>query len=1391
MKTNKPRSKGGRTASSGSTSGVSDDASTTEVRSGSSPLIHGVVVDGFKRSRPTNLQAFHVRKALMEFNDGSLPWYDPESTFSTGGTSVDSVSTRLSVSVKDANDWLHSNVLSVRAASRFSNYADVPLNEEYHRRLNFFAYVPDAAELDESFQFEAQMFAVDEFSQLFSESCTFHFGFLADLDMEYHRLRAAGAVGMFNESSEYSPWYHAYHFYRDMIEDTYLTPVNGGSPLIQLPVGAINSNWRIIDVLAEIERLMAPDGSNLLPDIRLSQKGVARGHSSVALGLQTEEAYADADGNSRFYFPWMEVDGTVAQTVTTVERVPSFVSGWTQSTGAAHPADFGNAGQNPGDQGYVSHTFQTNYLPDSAGFTFDSMDSEPFDGLTNYLNLDAEYSTSMLALIEHHFGGVSVAPAVLDGAWVDLDLSLIRDLPGPSGMHTVAGTGGAADVNVAYWSGHNLNLVQLIQLARRIGRSLEPEVAEALLPSFGQVTSLDMLKTRSTGMTSRFNDTLYNLYAGKFSFNENPVRTYTAAHLGPSDIKLPQGELTLEGVPIHTAVNGETLTAREKYWTPTTLVSGANNDGATISAIMGAHLAGARMDFGLLGELDLASADARSLSRFEGINTSLLTRLLGTNSSMYTKSEKPVMLPAGKAMAEAVYASGVGVGTLQLVVELLLGSVGGEPRFGLGHSGFTDLKVVSGNLVPRITEARDASVLASREVYNDIADAISDAPGGSPVSDLLLRADLQDTGTPGQPGVLDRVTGEYAGLSQAALTPTRQVTTYLESGAYTAHPGLLYRKGSKILGNSILEESPMHHRAQWGYLAMEGPAANFDAAAVLPASSSGFNFVVTPRSVTIGNITVDLLENDADMPRIRAYGSGGLTAGTAVTGEPVIVTTSPGTTRLHLAVPMNDVGVGVVCPTATPLQYVMAAIQNIVHSGVDELPEFDANGELSISMNVEAGISTTSTTVLFSHGDEHGLYGDIDTYTDYFSSDDWNFTLVKSGEDAARLFPPIAREEWEGTFNPSIGKSFDLPISSELLDRYELMFEGVTNLDVQPGQLSDAMENVVWEAPTQGTFADLIANTLVGWQPPLEEGDVFSTQSHSFFTTSERIVTSAGAVEDLRSVMTFEPLTLQAYLNQDIWPGYRVFGSTTSGLQVMHTAPGGSDAQMGTRNGQAGGVNTSMVTDEWGRFLEQATSTGYRAGPHDHEDSNRAGSYAIFAADNERGNNAPVLTQLTPLDSMMQATLIYPDDPEHKMLYRPWRNIVDAAVAKELRYTFLNLGDSSDFSAGELGIEVIGDPKEFRFSELLRADRANVFLMEKVSTKTRMVNPDHRSIMTFTKTSTQDPTTRRHMIADATRLFNSNTEGKGLLYAASGSKLIYNRANIRDLQLGRQMNRQS
>ena len=314
-----------RNKTSSTESSALDDASTLESASGGSPLVHGIAVDTIARSIPTNTVPLFVRESLFRAWPGMngnvvnsarnpslnalsplIPWYSYDTN---GNQLVDSVAERLTVSTSDAENW------SQHGLGRFGRYADLPMNEATFARHAFWRYDPEANEFDTSMMLEPQVYAHDALSQLFTECCTFHFGYLADVDAEYHRLRSGGVVAQYDEDAiEYEPWYRLYHYWRLQIYNAYLG--GDGNPVrIRLPQHLLNGNWSIADVLSELEARLEGSPGYIHNDMIVTGKGYMRGSSTVTLGLQSDAKYLDGDGNPRFYHPYAQRASTAEMRV--------------------------------------------------------------------------------------------------------------------------------------------------------------------------------------------------------------------------------------------------------------------------------------------------------------------------------------------------------------------------------------------------------------------------------------------------------------------------------------------------------------------------------------------------------------------------------------------------------------------------------------------------------------------------------------------------------------------------------------------------------------------------------------------------------------------------------------------------------------------------------------------------------------------------------------------------------------------------------------------------------------------------------------------------------------------------------------------------------------------
>jgi hypothetical protein len=127
----------------------------------------------------------------------------------------------------------------------------------------------------------------------------------------------------------------------------------------------------------------------------------------------------------------------------------------------------------------------------------------------------------------------------------------------------------------------------------------------------------------------------------------------------------------------------------------------------------------------------------------------------------------------------------------------------------------------------------------------------------------------------------------------------------------------------------------------------------------------------------------------------------------------------------------------------------------------------------------------------------------------------------------------------------------------------------------------------------------------------------------------------------------------------------------------------------------------------------------------------------------------------------------------------------------EQRLTFMNDREDTSHLAGPLGISVIGTPKPFRFADLVDAGTPETFLLEPLKSRTRLIDPSHRSVLTFTKLALLDPDSQAHTIPGVIQEENQKQIGRGLVYASAigGLSKVYICALIRDIQLGRQFQR--
>jgi len=1362
--------------------------------------------------RDTIFRAWHgMNGRQVDYSANPLPWY----TYNAAGTGTeDSVAHRLAVTVQDAEAWGQGN-----QASEFGMYADVPLNPSTMARWSFWRYDPLAAELDTAMALEPQAYALDAFSQLFTESCSFHFGYLADIDSEYHRLRPLGPLGRLDaESSQHEAWYHLYHYWRDQIEATYLS---GATPLVNLPQHLRDGNWTIADVLGEIFQMMIVQGGNLDPDIIITAKGYNQGMSGITLGIQDDAAYHDADGNTRFYHPYMQVsrEHSVTKSGSTINYLYTDDHG--MPVDPTSPLTIGNETFSSGGLlNYVDISGAWKFYAGSPGsaplHTASSWAYYLWDQYaTNYVPLNP-LDPSTGALVDNHAWPEPTNPVSALHGLVMSDFLQINDVPQSGGL-----TVGPFTYN--YWSGHTLNLVQMIKFAKEIGRAIEPEVLDALIYPMGVVGSAEPFARRPTGASARQLDELYNLYETGYSFNENPARTYTAAHLGPTSHRLGDNDLRIAGSPISTTRGGQTLTARERYWTPSTI---SDSDAADIAATF---FPGSRLDVTLYRGLDVeqlaAYADA-GLREF-------ISRAIGNVPSMRTKLERPIYLPAGKSGPETVYASGIGLGALQLVYEMLNAISGGRPRFGLGHHGYSDVRMSGEGFVTRgeaTTDDEDmlianiASLSADQELLGLMHDSGSwdtDLLGSTSVSSWTsLNPEYQPTWA-SSPG-----TTPSSYLSSSGNIPTSLVWAYnvaagngrstnVQNGGINfllTESNLLprlFEGGNGCPVKTItqsLAATPQY--LQWGERTFTGSEDTYNKnASNIALEDGGVSSLIgvwkIPREVTFTrnglsrSVIVSSDPADPSDPWLEYNGAGIIPLSEFDNGEceehtvwDEFVSQGAGLNVPGYPNPDTDPGVGA-----------SAQWRGINANGTWKTGAFNefSNQTGSQIANVQRyapGMSPLELTqVAFAmaclmYGHEETWRTDITEYDVSIEVEEYAGVLTHNG---VANWPVLSTS---GVGSQAGALAGSATIMSHYTTQYTIESASAAVLALCPEFVS--VSSVIQAAG--------MADLELELEPLAQDGIVMRWQSVTAIAgDASRPACNAGDVMYGSTKTVF---------GVPFGSPHRKLGGSWSAPIVDVEAPISSWSEAG---------GDMRIRDHFGGALPTLTATwagtthpyfhtympeGTLAARKDHPTSQShvdsilyqyrsiapryggARGYEFDAMQGiYQGVSMPSHIVYNPVLSSVgaQLTYVFPDDPKHKMLYRPWRRIADASILKELRLIFADNGEDVTMRNGLLGIQTIGTRGQFRFAELVDAGMADTFILEQATSKTRLISPSFRSVLTFTKASLLDPAEQRHTIPDALDEVNTGVVTMGAAHKSDvGGSPVLSRGMIRELQLGRQ-----
>lgn len=1384
--------------------GPVDDADVTQEVAGAKTAIFGLAMDSIGRSTPTHMIPFYVRQKLFKFlstTDGSYPWYSDEG---------DSLASDLAVTVSDAEAY---GLGSPSADNAFMNYADVPLNPQSLDRLSFWRHNPEAIELDPRYKFEAQMYALDNFSQLFVESFDFHFHYLAVVDSEYHRLRTEGPLGQLDDSSETTAWFNTYHYWRAQVDAAYLQGIGTAPPKIVLPTGLQNGNWTIADVLQEILVLMSTPTGDLFDDLRITAKGATYAKTGATLGIKSDPGMTDNDGNPRFYVPafdaWFNnATGTMKNGSTTSDLIGA--------TGpvAAYVAD----GENAEFQLFWDQ-FRAGSAPEEEGIhTETSIGGENWNGRTMY---------NVMKMVQQK-GRVPkwARPALQPDDPTQLDdmftstwhvssypTDFLGPLPGATG--TVSGT----SVGYRYYRGHGMNLVDMISSARRIGRALEPEVAEGFLPAFGEITNVaHLLDVSPSGMTARMYDDLYNLYAASFSYNENPARTYTAAHMGPVDEVLADGELVIADNNLTS--NG--LTIKERFWTPSAI-----SDADEVATILSYFLPKSVLEGTMLGDINFTNTGTDGIAKY--IDKELVSRLLGTTNSMHTKVEKPVVLPSGLATPEGAYASGMGQGAAELIMELLYSAFAGEPVFGLGHNGFIDWHKTSVANPGHYNAYNPRSRLEGMDINVDGAGflgystdfsrvggaaAINDIVESSAVFDgneMLLSPGTLSFDSPAEKSVIeDWVTAlsPTCGERDTVISFGKDEWSHLKSVE-----GRIQTRTS--LGTSqTVQASGLDHSSQWGFPLIEasspttGPGMDGFANNLIlspwggimqrpagPHSVWTIDQVVEKVTITKGVHTAtwetgnveDVLIGGVYYPQ-SVYPSSSITersrsAFTQQIGEfvdtnqgfadqlqTVIVSNNNGkevnlwrsdiedgnTNDFGVSTHSSDVGsIGV--PRDSPHDYALMALAAISKQdgGIEKMEQF-MSGTQSLEVEIHMHAFRTENNYVESLG----------------SVQAWKNSYELSWDRTTRAFGGTA-----------------LPVTVEMeASRDELA--GSTR--VRAGDVKSTSRSVLkWNSSTNIPTVAGGPNHLTGFyscEPPVAPGSIISKNFGVVGVAHNPRQTPAGEWNDLH--MNYEFTLIRenlAALNDgdftldvnvaalEAWSGTILTGYDTY-MSMCLNYPGArvSSLTAGFPVPSYNGMNS------WGTFPLGSTGTAWL-------DTYGSGSSPFLKW--QKGNKD--VLNLTAGYNGDSLTYIIPDDPDVRMVYRPYRRNVDAAIAREQRLLFMPTHEKYSGTGGPFGLPCYGTPSLFRLAQLhYDANKADQFILEKAATKTRMVNPANRGLLTFSKVTLLDPTTERHLLPETIKAVNNTQYTRGTRHASSYTGVpIYTREMIRAVQMGRQYQR--
>lgn len=1319
----------------------------------------GISLDSIGYSFPTHHTPSTIWEQLLLFSVGLLSWDDWTMKHQTSYKEARAV---LSASTprerfNTTQGWLAGTDIVnadgnvVGRESWIDRYGCAPMNAQIMDRLSYFAYDPSASEWDPTQNIEPQAFVLSMLSSLYVESCNMHFAYLLEVDRLYHQHIDAGRQGTFNEASRDTPYANLYFHFLRVLEGEYLD-----TGKITLPSRRRQGHFTIKDIVAELLRYITTDGRMLHSDIILTQDGVRHAMTGASLGTIDLPSHKDEVGTLRFYNPqWFcdsdhsdSVEAKIPASVVSVSTgIPGYEAGNDGEKTPVHISDMSSQTNN------VKEVKLGDWWGQFAGFNPSIANPSLSPNRAHLMNME------MPSGLTPHF----VSLPTLEGADGSerseaVMKQIIKDL-----------------FTAQQGRGYMLNLVDLTDLYRRIGRQVEPYVLD-LVSAKGTVVEAQMLLNNPVGLNIDNYVQLYNGLKSRFMFNENPNRHYSAAHMGPRDEKVDghfigEREIDLRG-----------QTVAERYWTPPLL---SNTD---VSKILGHFAPGVGLDATTGGKITLRDlADADLLPR------DALARAFGNNDSMITKAEKPVVVPAGMTGEDGTLLGGsIAASTRNLIFTLVNGSIGGLPHFGTGYIPWTDVQydtasermlsdvdssgasAISGRKTFLVTKGSTTGYQGTEWLANQIAAFDEDAPDFN----------LQDFVGDGIviPGLLASSPATLPGYS--AYRDSYAMSAYVEGATVDCQSNYAVITAQ---GDDSYQLIPEVASTAWGtghgspFTLRGNSALNANDVTLLNAIPQEYTLELESALVGSGEDAVLVSLNDqADFePYLSNYTTsesrmwgrwgGSLDLRTGYGGVELDHVSYDASAYGQIDNYVSD-GTRTRAPSHSVHETVIGAVNAALAAGssVRVTNDFDYQGEVYQAIKVFITAKFGRKVFDNSNGD------DFDgSYTEY--------TTQQTTMPYYLLFKRNMAGDGDPLFTDAAGRGLSTSLSGTW-----------RRVGYAEGQGTDFQYDPATAHYDWAVIAGLTDDEGI----VVDSGRINASEhKHTLDFGGEGIVAAYQAECVKNGNKAFSP-----YAQQWVWPGDdRLVG--INGLNPLAIA--GSAVPMDSPNRIVAAGRTSKYDDS-----EDMQALG-GAGTYSNLTVNVAVSgsplgltrFVGAGSTFDTGRNVLVVHTMASgaASSYAQAAALYgagrdtvavivPDRPENRAAFRPYRNIVDCAIEHERRRSLVPIKEEYSPEAGALGISYIGQPRPFEMYRLIvEAGLSKQYLLEPVRFHTRMVDMTNRRLLTFGRVAMIEEDNTLRMVAVAEEL-NSQFPSRAQRYAtdASGSKIVYDTPTIRAIQLGQQ-----